>query len=109
MLEKKLTRKLGSPVTEEKEDGGNDDDGGGRGGSRAKMAVMRKRLEEEKGKYLSAVQQSRTIIIQSLQCGLPEMFRALMAFTSVGAHAFGRIRKLTGDDGQTVNVGSSAM
>ncbi|RVW39527.1 Nitrate regulatory gene2 protein [Vitis vinifera] len=48
----------------------------------------RKRVEDAKAKYLNSVQVSRAMTVNNLQTSLPNVFQALMGFSSVCAQAF---------------------
>ncbi|KAH9610907.1 hypothetical protein KSS87_017059 [Heliosperma pusillum] len=55
---------------------------------RAKTDALRNRYENEKGKYVSAIQVSRAMTLKNLQTCLPHVFKALMAFSSACTEAF---------------------
>ncbi|MQL75614.1 hypothetical protein Taro_007978 [Colocasia esculenta] len=54
----------------------------------AKMDAHRKRLDDEKSKYLNSVRLSRVMMINNLQTSLPNVFQALMGFANVCVQAF---------------------
>ncbi|RVW98519.1 Nitrate regulatory gene2 protein [Vitis vinifera] len=55
---------------------------------RTKTEALRKRVEDAKAKYLNSVQVSRAMTVNNLQTSLPNVFQALMGFSSVCAQAF---------------------
>ncbi|CAL9090718.1 unnamed protein product [Musa acuminata var. zebrina] len=57
----------------------------------AKLEAFRKRVEEEKAKYLDSVRRSRAMTLNNLQTCLPNVFQALTGFSSVCAQALGGI------------------
>ncbi|KAF2317863.1 hypothetical protein GH714_041182 [Hevea brasiliensis] len=54
----------------------------------AKTEALKKRLDSEKTKYLNSVQVTRVMTLNKLQTGLPNVFQALMGFSSASAQAF---------------------
>ncbi|CAL9043401.1 protein ALTERED PHOSPHATE STARVATION RESPONSE 1-like [Musa acuminata AAA Group] len=54
----------------------------------AKLEAFKKRVEEERIKYLNSVHTSRAMIVNNLQTSLPNVFQALMGFSSVCVQAF---------------------
>ncbi|CAL9130231.1 unnamed protein product [Musa textilis] len=57
----------------------------------AKLEAFRKRVEEEKAKYLDSVRRSRAMTLNNLQTCLPNVFQALTGLSSVCAQALGGI------------------
>lgn len=55
---------------------------------RAKTEALKKRVENEKIKYLNSVQVSRAMILNHLKTGLPNVFQALMGFSSACIQTF---------------------
>ncbi|XP_058099113.1 protein ALTERED PHOSPHATE STARVATION RESPONSE 1 [Magnolia sinica] len=55
---------------------------------RAKTDAFKKRVEEEKSKYTNSVQVSRAMMLNNLQTGLPNIFRAMTGFASACAQSF---------------------
>lgn len=55
---------------------------------RAKTDALKKVHEDEKAKYLSYIQVSRTTTLSDLQNTLPRLFEALMGFASACTQAF---------------------
>ena len=55
---------------------------------RTKTEALKKRVEDAKAKYLNSVQVSRTMTVNNLQTSLPNVFQALMGFSSVCTQAF---------------------
>ncbi|KAG2589635.1 hypothetical protein PVAP13_5NG377900 [Panicum virgatum] len=53
-----------------------------------KLEAFRKQVEEEKARYLTSVKTSRTMTLNNLQKGLPNVFHALMGFSGVCVQAF---------------------
>lgn len=53
-----------------------------------KLEALKKRVEEEKAKYLSSVRNSRAMTLNNLQTSLPNVFQALMGFAGVCVQAF---------------------
>lgn len=54
----------------------------------AKLESLKKRVEEEKVKYLNSIQVSRAMTVNNLQTGLPNVFQGLTGFASVCVQAF---------------------
>ncbi|WOL12224.1 hypothetical protein Cni_G20990 [Canna indica] len=52
-----------------------------------KLEAFKKRVEEEKTKYLDSVRMSRLMTLNNLQTSLPNVFQALMGFSSVCVQA----------------------
>lgn len=60
-----------------------------------KLETFKKRVEEEKAKYMSSVRMSRAMTLNNLQTSLPNVFQALMGFSGMCVHAFeGIIRSI---------------
>ncbi|ERM99160.1 uncharacterized protein LOC18427187 [Amborella trichopoda] len=55
---------------------------------RAKVETLKKRAEEEKGKHENSVRVSRAMTLNNLQTALPNVFQAMMGFTSICTQAF---------------------
>ncbi|XP_077243840.1 benzoyl-CoA reductase subunit C, putative (DUF630 and DUF632) [Tasmannia lanceolata] len=55
---------------------------------RAKMDAFRKRVENEKSKYLRSVQVSHAMTLNNLRTSLPNIFQALTGFSSACMQAF---------------------
>eukprot|EP00268_Persea_americana_P058772 TRINITY_DN7150_c0_g1_i3.p1 TRINITY_DN7150_c0_g1~~TRINITY_DN7150_c0_g1_i3.p1 ORF type:complete len:657 (+),score=186.57 TRINITY_DN7150_c0_g1_i3:1045-3015(+) len=55
---------------------------------REKIDTLKKKVEEEKGKYLNSVNISHAMMLNNLQMGLPNVFQAMTRFSSVCAQAF---------------------
>ncbi|KAJ8631399.1 hypothetical protein MRB53_024722 [Persea americana] len=53
-----------------------------------KIDTLKKKVEEEKGKYLNSVNISRAMMLNNLQMGLPNVFQAMTRFSSVCAQSF---------------------
>lgn len=49
---------------------------------RTKFEVLKKQVENEKERYRNSVQATQTMILSNLQASLPNVFRALFAFSS---------------------------
>jgi hypothetical protein len=54
----------------------------------AKLESLKKRVEEEKVKYLNSIQVSRAMTVNNLQTGLPNVFQGLTCFASACVEAF---------------------
>ena len=54
---------------------------------RAKIEALKNQVESEKDKYLDAVQCTRTMTLNNLKTSLPNLFKALMGFSSASAQA----------------------
>ncbi|GMY38049.1 nitrate regulatory gene2 protein [Fagus crenata] len=54
---------------------------------RAKIEALKNQVESEKDKYLEAVQCTRTMTLNNLKTSLPNLFKALMGFSSASAQA----------------------
>lgn len=59
---------------------------------RAKVEVLKKQVDDEKVKYLNSVEVTRAMTLNNLQTSLPNVFRALMGFSSAYTQAFEVIR-----------------
>lgn len=55
---------------------------------RAKVEVLKKQVDDEKVKYLNSVEVTRAMTLNNLQTSLPNVFRALMGFSSAYMQAF---------------------
>ncbi|XP_043688812.1 protein ALTERED PHOSPHATE STARVATION RESPONSE 1-like isoform X2 [Telopea speciosissima] len=55
---------------------------------RAKTEALKKRVEDEKAKYLNSVRVTQAMTLNNLQAGLPNVFQALTGFSSVCTQAF---------------------
>ncbi|XP_050223791.1 protein ALTERED PHOSPHATE STARVATION RESPONSE 1 [Mercurialis annua] len=55
---------------------------------RAKTEALKKRADSEKLKYLNSVQVTGVMTLNNLKTGLPNVFQALMGFSSASAQAF---------------------
>lgn len=55
---------------------------------REKIDALKKKAEEEKGKYLNSVCISHAMKLNNLQTGLPNVFQAMTGFASVCVQAF---------------------
>ncbi|XP_043702048.1 protein ALTERED PHOSPHATE STARVATION RESPONSE 1-like isoform X2 [Telopea speciosissima] len=55
---------------------------------RSKTEAFKKRVEDEKAKYLNSVQVSQAMTLNNLQTSLPNVFQALTGFSSVCTQAF---------------------
>ncbi|KAM7500505.1 hypothetical protein LguiA_024919 [Lonicera macranthoides] len=55
---------------------------------RGKIEILKKQADEERSKYLNAVEVTRAMTLSNLQTSLPNVFRALMGFSSAYAEAF---------------------
>lgn len=64
-----------------------------------KLEALKKRVEEEKAKYLNSVRNSRAMTLNNLQTSLPNVFQALMGFAGVCVQAFEGICQQTGATG----------
>ncbi|XP_019056127.1 PREDICTED: uncharacterized protein LOC104585875 [Nelumbo nucifera] len=62
---------------------------------RAKTESLRRRVEDEKAKYLISAQASRAMTLNNLQTSLPNVFQALTGFSSVCAQAFEAVHSST--------------
>ncbi|XP_008812622.3 protein ALTERED PHOSPHATE STARVATION RESPONSE 1 [Phoenix dactylifera] len=58
-----------------------------------KLEAFKKRVEEEKAKYMNSVRMSRAMTLNNLQTSLPNVFQALMGFSSVCVQAFEGINR----------------
>ncbi|GAV76404.1 DUF632 domain-containing protein/DUF630 domain-containing protein [Cephalotus follicularis] len=54
---------------------------------RAKTEALKKRVETEKAKYLNSVEVTRTMTLSNLKTSLPNVFQALMVFSSASVQA----------------------
>ncbi|KAF8413520.1 hypothetical protein HHK36_001511 [Tetracentron sinense] len=61
---------------------------------RAKAEAFKKRVEDEKAKYLNSVQVSRLMTLNNLHTSLPNVFQALTGFSSVCCQAFEAVHSL---------------
>lgn len=52
-----------------------------------KLDALKKRLEDEKARYLESVRKSRAMTLNNLQTSLPNVFQALVGFSSVCVQA----------------------
>ncbi|XP_042448540.1 protein ALTERED PHOSPHATE STARVATION RESPONSE 1-like [Zingiber officinale] len=57
----------------------------------AKLEALKKKAEEEKVKYLHSIRTSRTMMLDHLQTGLPNVFQTLMGFSSTCVQALNNI------------------
>ncbi|KAK2994128.1 hypothetical protein RJ640_003651 [Escallonia rubra] len=55
---------------------------------RAKIEALKKQVDDEKAKYLNSIEVTRAMTLNNLQTSLPNVFRALMGFSSAYAQAF---------------------
>lgn len=55
---------------------------------RVKIETLKKQADEERSKYLNVVEVTRAMTLSNLQTSLPNVFRALMGFSSAYAEAF---------------------
>ncbi|XP_027088332.1 protein ALTERED PHOSPHATE STARVATION RESPONSE 1 isoform X1 [Coffea arabica] len=55
---------------------------------RAKIEVLKKRVDDEKSKYINSIQNTRAMILNNLQTSLPNVFQALMAFSNSYTESF---------------------
>ncbi|XP_065882200.1 protein ALTERED PHOSPHATE STARVATION RESPONSE 1 [Euphorbia lathyris] len=55
---------------------------------RAKAEALRKRVDSEQNKYMNAVEGTRVMTLNNLKTNLPNVFQALMGFSSASAVAF---------------------
>lgn len=55
---------------------------------RAKTEALKKRADTEKAKHLSSVEVTRVMTLNNLKTSLPNVFQALMGFSSALAQAF---------------------
>ncbi|KAI3950825.1 hypothetical protein MKW92_044309 [Papaver armeniacum] len=62
---------------------------------RARIEAFRKKVDDEKAKYLHSVQVSRAMTLNNLQTSLPNVFQALTGFASVCIQTFEAIHKPT--------------
>ncbi|XP_074582353.1 protein ALTERED PHOSPHATE STARVATION RESPONSE 1-like [Curcuma longa] len=53
----------------------------------AKLDALRKRLEDEKARYLESIRKSRAMTLNNLQTSLPNVFQALVGFSGVCVQA----------------------
>jgi hypothetical protein len=53
-----------------------------------KLDAFRKRVEEEKARYLNSLRTSRAMTLNNLQTSLPKVFQALTGFSGVCVQAF---------------------
>ncbi|KAI3961257.1 hypothetical protein MKX01_006971 [Papaver californicum] len=60
---------------------------------RARIEAFRKKVDEEKAKYLHSVQVSRAMTLNNLQTSLPNVFQALTGFASVCIQTFEALHK----------------
>ncbi|EHA8586213.1 hypothetical protein COCNU_scaffold000099G000020 [Cocos nucifera] len=58
-----------------------------------KLEAFKKRVEEEKAKYMNSVRMSRAMTLNNLQTSLPNVFQALMGFSGVCVKAFEGINR----------------
>lgn len=72
----------------------------------AKVDTHRKRVDDEKSKYLNSIRLSRVMMINNLQTSLPNVFQALMGFASVCLQAFEGICRPYETSAGHANVGS---
>ena len=54
---------------------------------RAKIEALKNQADNEKAKYLNAVQVTRDMTLKNLKTSLPKLFQALMEFSSASAQA----------------------
>ncbi|KAK9267175.1 hypothetical protein L1049_009595 [Liquidambar formosana] len=76
---------------------------------RAKIEALKKRVESEKAKYLNSVQVTWAMTLNNLKTSLPNVFQALMGFSSACAQAFEAIHNrvkptVCSDDGSQNSV-----
>ncbi|KAJ3679362.1 hypothetical protein LUZ60_017373 [Juncus effusus] len=83
-LEAKLEKKLSSQETDATQTGKNQNTLS----NEAKLDSYKKRVEEEKIKYLNSIRVSRAMTRNNLQTGLPNLFQALTSFAGLCVQAF---------------------
>ncbi|KAE9458975.1 hypothetical protein C3L33_09138, partial [Rhododendron williamsianum] len=54
---------------------------------RAKVEALKKRVNEEKAKYLNSIRVTRAMTLNNLRTSLPHVFQALMGFSSAYAQS----------------------
>ncbi|KAJ3708398.1 hypothetical protein LUZ61_012103 [Rhynchospora tenuis] len=64
-----------------------------------KLESLKKRVEEEKVKYLNSVRVSRAMSVNNLQTGLPNVFQGLTGFSKICVEAF---EGINGSGGATI-------
>ncbi|XP_078433227.1 protein ALTERED PHOSPHATE STARVATION RESPONSE 1-like [Wolffia australiana] len=79
----------------EKRLGGEDADGNGADGS-AGLGERRRQAEEEKGKYMGSIRQSRSMINDVFKVGLPDVFQAMMGFANGCACTYEGVQLIDG-------------
>ncbi|XP_012075657.1 protein ALTERED PHOSPHATE STARVATION RESPONSE 1 isoform X2 [Jatropha curcas] len=63
---------------------------------RAKTEALKIRVDTEKTKYLNSIKFTRVMTLNNLKTGLPNMFQALMGFSSASAQAFEAVHSCSG-------------
>jgi hypothetical protein len=88
LYEAKLEKKLASLRHIDKEGPGTAIDSKDPLYKEAKLESLKKRVEEEKVKYLNSIQVSRAMTVNNLQTGLPNVFQGLTRFAGTCVEAF---------------------